>query len=436
MQIQLDYDKTGLKVNIPDKHLFKIFQMKETPILADPVKTLREKLTTPIASKSLNELASKAKSRLYGRAKTVCIVVSDKTRPVPNKVILPVLLDILKVSGIEKEDITILIANGIHTPTEGKDLIELLGEEIATTYKIVNHISRDNREHTFLGKTSSGTPVYINKTYCDSDFKILTGFIEPHFMTGFSGGRKSICPGIASIETVRIHHSPKFLESPFSAPGIIQGNPCHEEALRIAKMAGVDFIVNVTLDSKKRITGIFTGDLEKAYMKGVEFCKEQVSDYVKEQVDIVITSGGGYPLDRDFYQTVKGIVGALEIVKERGTVIIVSGCRDGIGSLEFKRLLFEMKDVDSFMEMISQEDYFCIDQWEVEELVKALRKVKIKLFSDNLNAEDMAYCHVEPLTHINRGIAESIEEYGKDAKIAVIPHGPYTLAKLGGNCNV
>jgi nickel-dependent lactate racemase len=249
-------------------------------------------------------------------------------------------------------------------------------------------------------------------------------------MTGFSGGRKSICPGIVSIKTIRAHHSPKFLESPFSAPGILKRNPCHEEALEVTGMVGVDFIVNVTLDSEKRITGIFAGDLEEAHLEGVRFCEGQVCDYLEEPVDIVLTSAGGYPLDCNFYQTVKGLVGALDIVKAGGTIIIASSCIEGIGSLEFKKLLFGMKDINQFLEMINQDDYFTIDQWEVEELVKVLRKVRVRLYSTGLSNEDIINCHVQPIHSIEEGIEKTITEYGKNARIAVIPNGPYVLARL------
>lgn len=207
-------------------------------------------------------------------------------------------------------------------------------------------------------------------------------------MAGFSGGRKAICPGIAGLDTVKHFHSPMVLESKYAKAGILSRNPCHRIANLIAKKAGVDFILNVTLNSKKQITGIFAGDINKAFLKGVKFSERNVSDYVREPLDVVITCGGGYPLDRNFYQTVKGIVGALEVVKRGGTIIIASGCSDGLGSYEFKKLLMEMESPESFMKMICRKNYFCIDQWEVEELIKGLKKVKVKLYTTGLSKED------------------------------------------------
>jgi len=422
MKVYLDFDRDKLAVEIPEKHLLKVVEMKDTPFLTNPIHLLNEKLNTSNFSKKLRSRSLKSDS--------VCIVVSDKTRPVPNKIILPPILEFLQNSGIKRENITILIANGMHPPLKEKEIQDLLGKDIAGKYEVINHNAYDDNSNIFLGETSNKTPIYINSTYYRASFKILTGFIEPHFMTGFSGGRKSICPGISSFKTIKVHHSPKFLESPFSAPGILEGNPCHKESLEIAKKAGVDIIVNVTLDSQKRITGIFVGDLEEAHLEGVKFCEGHITNYLNELADIVITSGGGYPLDCNFYQTVKGLVGALNIVKEGGTIIIVSGCQEGIGSDAFKKLLMEMESPEQFIEKISHPDYFVVDQWEVEELVKVWKKVKVKMFSTGLNEEEMKICHMEGIKNIEKAIKETILEYGESTKIVVIPQGPYVIPKL------
>ena len=424
MKVKLDYDKKSLTVEIPQKNLIKIFRMRDSPLLSHPFHILKEKALHPINSSGLDKLASDSK--------TACLVISDKTRPVPNKLILPPLLNILENSGIKRENITLLIATGLHSPTEGKDLLEFLGEKIIRNYRIINHQARNEKNHVFLGETKKGTPIFVNKVYHHSHLRILTGLIEPHFMTGFSGGRKSICPGIVSWKTIKVHHSPEFLESPFSRPGILEGNPCHEEALEIAKKAGVDFIVNITLNKEKQVTGIFAGGLESAWLSGVKFCQEQGSDFLEEEVDLVITSGGGYPLDCNFYQTVKGLVGALEIVKKGGIIIIASGCRDGIGSLHFKKLLQEMKSPQKFLEMIKGQNYFSPDQWEVEELVKVLKKAKVKIYSAGLREKEIEKPWLSLIPSVERGIEEALKEYGQKMKIAVVPQGPYLLAKLKG----
>lgn len=419
MEVELSYGREGLKVVIPDKNIVKIFKMKENLPLKAPSSIIQKSLLFPIGSRSLHTLASTRKN--------ACIVISDKTRPVPNKIILPPLLDVLEASGIKRKNIVILIATGAHLPPEGKDLLELVGKQIIEKYRVVSHNPWDKELNIFIGRTASGTPVIINRIYYYAELKILTGFIEPHFMTGFSGGRKSICPGISSIETIRVFHSPKFLESPLAAPGIIEGNPCHKEAMEIAHMAGVDFILNVTLNSKKEITGVFAGDIQKAYEAGIRFCRAQVTDYIEDMVDIVITTGGGYPLDCTLYQTVKGMVSAGRIVKQGGTIIIASMCSEGIGSPEFKKLLSEMQSPDEFLEMIQREDYFILDQWQVEELVKVLKKAKVKIYSEGLKGKEKM---LSPHLHLVESIEESLAEYGQKAKIAVIPDGPYVIAEL------
>ena len=236
MLVRIRYGKSEIEVDVPAQNLFGILQMKNALPIENPLKDIEEKLENPIKSKRLSEIAKGKNS--------ACIVISDITRPVPNKLILPPILAVLEKQGIDREKIVILIATGIHRPNQGDELIELLGEEIARRYKIVNHFSQRPETHSYLGKTSNGTPVYLDKTYLEADLKILTGLIEPHLMAGYSGGRKAICPGISSIETMKVMHGPVILEDPKAHPGILEGNPFHQEATEIAQMAGVDFIVN------------------------------------------------------------------------------------------------------------------------------------------------------------------------------------------------
>jgi lactate racemase len=226
---------------------------------------------------------------------------------------------------------------------------------------------------------------------------------------------------------MRFAHSPRLLESRFCSAGIIKKNPLHEFSLEAAKMARVEFMLNVTLDRKKQITGVFAGDLEGAHDKGVEFCRKHAQVEIEKPAEIVITTNAGYPLDQDFYQTVKGMVSALPAVRPGGTIIIASECSKGMGSENFRRMLFEMQDMDSFIEKISKPENFRVDQWEVEELVKALRVAKIKVFSEGVEAEDLRKSHVEPLKSVEQGIEESLKEYGDDATIIAVPSGPYVI---------
>ncbi|MDD4870883.1 MAG: nickel-dependent lactate racemase [Kiritimatiellae bacterium] len=421
MKITLDYGESGLEVNIPDSHLLAIAQQKDEPAIDDPQTVLRQMLARPIGVKPLAEICRGCSS--------ACIVVSDKTRPVPNTMILPPLLEVLDNLHIKT---TILVACGMHTPTEGKVLEDLLGKEIVSRYRIINHLGEDERELKNLGTTSKGAPVFVNRHYLEADLRIVTGFIEPHFMAGFSGGRKAICPGISGAETMKYAHSPELMEAPCSSSGIIPGNPFHEFSLEVAKMARVDFMVNVTLRRDKKITGIFTGDLEKAHAEGVAFCNKQARVALPAEADIVVTTNAGYPLDQDLYQTVKGMVCALPAVKDGGTIIIASACSRGIGSDLFRKMLFEMRDVDSFMAMIKKPGFFCIDQWEVEELIKAKRKADIKIYTTGVPADDLRKCHVDPIPSVEQGIKDALRKHGRNARITVIPSGPYVIPYIGG----
>lgn len=422
MKIKIDYGREGCWINVPDKNLVKVLAMKESIPFENPEASVEQALKQPIGSRPLSELAR-------GK-KTACIVICDITRPVPNKIILPPILNTLESSGIPRENITILIATGIHRPNLGEELIALVGEEIDENYRVVNHYAKERDTHTHLGQTSRGTEVLIDSTYVNADLKITTGFIEPHLMAGFSGGRKLICPGIASLDTVKVMHSPKILEHPNSREGIIEGNPFHEESLEIAKIAGVDFIVNVALDEKKQMTGIFAGDLEKAHEAGIASVKTHVVDTVSEPVDIVVTTSAGYPLDATFYQSVKGMTAALPIVKEGGTVIIAAECKEGLGSEEFAQLVRETTDMDVFMKDIYRDDYFVVDQWQFEELAKVLRKADVYLFAEGVSKDDCKRMIPACVSSVEEGIDMALERHGPDATIAVIPKGPYILAKL------
>jgi len=422
MKIKLAYGKEGLKVNVPEKNLFKILTKKKIPALKNVHTKILEELQNPVASESLMKIAL--------RKKNACIVICDFTRPLPSKILLPPVLNILKKSGIDKSKIKILIAAGIHRPCTKEEIIEIVGKNIADEYKIINHKSLDKSTHINLGKTKRGTPIFINREYMESDLKILLGLIEPHLMAGFSGGRKLICPGISSIDTVKVVHSPIFLEDTKCHEGVTEGNPFHHEATEIAQKAGADFTLNVTINEAKKITGIFAGDLIEAHKKGVEFERQTVSDFVEKPVDIIVTTGAGHPLDTTFYQAIKGLTAALPIVNDDGTIVLAAECREGLGSDDFVKLLSSLKSIEDFDNRIIKGDEFYIDQWQVEELIKVLRKCIIILCSQNIHNNYGNKIMVKTTNSINEAINTALSRYGKNAEIVVIPEGPYVLANV------
>ncbi len=424
MEFVLDYGHDGLKVDLPEAHVVKWLRYRLAEPLADPRAALARALAEPTGTPPLVELA-------HGR-RNACVVVSDITRPVPNRLVLPPLLATLEQAGIARSEILILVATGLHRANEGEELREMLGPEIAGRYRVENHFGRHLEEHRFLGTTARGVPVWIDSRYLDAELKVTTGLIEPHLMAGFSGGRKLICPGLAALETVKVWHGPDFLEHPLARAGCLEGNPVHEENTAIARMAGCDFILNVALDAERRLLGVFAGEMEAAFQQGARFVRSVVRDTVPEPVDIVVTSAAGYPLDTTFYQSIKGMVAALPIVKQGGTVILAAGMSEGIGSADFHQLFVENPSLEVLMERILGKDYFRLDQWQLEEMVKVSRRARIKVVSGGLKPEVLRGLFVEPAESVEAAVAECLAQYGPQATIAVIPKGPYVLAEVEG----
>jgi nickel-dependent lactate racemase len=419
MRIILDYGRTGLEVDLPEDRIVGPLAIKAALPLADPEAAIAAALAQPIGTPSLAKLA-------VGR-KNACILVCDITRPVPNRMILPPLLRILQEQGIARRDILILIATGLHRPNEGAELVEMLGPDIAANYRIENHHGKVLAEHDYLGTTPNGVPVYLDSRYLRADLKITTGLIEPHLMAGYSGGRKVICPGIAALETVKVWHGPKFLEHPKADCGFVEGNPVHEENTRIALMAGCDFIVNVCLDGQRRVTWAGAGHMIQAWEAGVRFVQDVVRVPVAQACDVVVTSCAGYPLDTTWYQAIKGLTGALPIVKRGGTIVLAASLSEGLGSPEFQQLMRDNPDLKVFKERILGKDYFVMDQWQLEELAKVVERCKVKVVSDGLPAQTLRRCFVEPAASVEQAVAECLKEYGPAARVAVIPKGPYVL---------
>lgn len=424
MQVEMKYGHGTVAVEIPDKNLAGVLETEQSVPLADADKAVRQAISQPIASQPLAELAKGKDS--------ACIVISDITRPVPNQVILPPILETLEQVGMPREGITILIATGIHRPNEGKELEEMVGHSIMDSYHIVNHFSQKPETHTYLGKTHKGTPVYIDKTYLAADLKIATGLIEPHLMAGYSGGRKAICPGLASIETMKVMHGPELMEHPKSAVGILDGNPFHMEATEIAQMAGVDFNLNVAIDKQRQITGVFAGELVESHLAGTQFVEKHAKVTIPTLVDAVVVSSAGYPLDTTFYQAIKGLLTAVEIVKQGGSILLVAACSEGIGSKPFTDLLFKTDDLTAFVQGLYNPANFVIDQWQLEELAKVARKADIYFYTDGIPYQQRSKLFVHPLKNPQEGIDEFLTRYGQDVQIAAIPEGPYVLAKVDG----
>ncbi len=423
MRVRLDYGKSGLQVDLPDRNVVRTLNYQPAQPLPHPQIALSEVLDRPTGTPSLADLAE-------GR-KDACILICDITRPVPNQMILTPMLETLERAGIARDKILILVATGLHRPNLGGELVEMVGRPIVDRYRIENHFGERQDEHTWLGESPRGVPIWIDSRYVQADLKIATGLIEPHLMAGFSGGRKLICPGIAGLETIRAWHSPAFLEHPRSDSGILDGNPVHEENTWIGRRAGCDFIVNVVIDAQRRPLRFVAGDMEQAFLEGCQFVRPLVTARVPEPVDIVVTTSAGYPLDTTFYQSVKGMTAALPIVRQGGTVILAASMSEGIGSQPFQSLFQQHESPAAFIaRILGDPDYFVMDQWQLEKMAAVSRRAKIKVVSDGLPSETLNGLFVQACPSVEAAIAECLQEYGPDATIAVIPKGPYVVAEV------
>lgn len=434
---QLLYGKGTLTVEHDDA--WDVLRPGHPEVHADQVGAVADALKAPINSPPLDEIA---RANIGGK---VVIVISDITRPVPNAKILAPVLDVLREAGHADEAITILIATGMHRPSTQEERIELVGAEIAGRYRIFDHHAEAPEEQVLLPEpTASGTRMYVDKEYAEADLKIVTGFIEPHFMAGFSGGRKAVCPGLVNLETIQKFHSPAFLEDPKATFGVLDGNPCHAEAIEVARRVGIDFLVNVTVTTDQDITGVYAGDFEAAHEAGCAAVADEMGIPVAKQYDLVVTCGGGYPLDTTFYQTVKGMCFAEPFVKPGGTMVVASGCAQGIGSDVYVDIMrrYAGGRWRQFIEDINASDRVERDQWEYEMQCRVLRKVDVEgliVVSDGVDEATLRDCSVTPAKGCGasgRSAQQILDELiaelrakMRDASCAIIPTGPYILPR-------
>lgn len=420
MNVRFAYGKKGLDLTFPDNFHYRILEARSATALPDYPAALEQALDAPVAGPSLSRLAE-------GR-KSAAISVCDITRPAPNRLVLPPILNRLHHAGIREESIRILIATGLHRPATETEIREILGPEIADRYTVLNHNAREIREHRFLGETQAGTPVYVDERFVSADLHLTLGFIEPHLMLGFSGGRKLIAPGLAAQETIKVLHSPKFMRDSRAVEGSVEDNPLHHELLEIARMAGHHFMVDVALTRDRRIAGVFAGEPRAAHAAGVSFVSRVMLEQIEEPVDAVVTSCAGYPLDLTFYQAIKGITAAQHIVKPGGRILLIAECSEGAGAPEFCQMLKRTRSGGEYLNLIEGAPVI-VDQWQLEKLALVTEKIQVIFCTPGLPAEYRGSLWgpiyddpVEALAALTRSLPSG-------ASIALMPEGPYVLAK-------
>ena len=419
--IKLLYGKNGLLLNIENNWKPNIIRKPIMPIIENIPKKIEEIFSKPINSKSLYEICKNSKS--------ACILVCDITRPVPNDLFIEYMIKDMNKAGIELKNIIIIIATGLHRPAPEKEIKEIIKSKwVLSNIKIVNHYARDDSMHKKIGVTSKGNVIKLDKRFLESDVKIATGLVEPHFMAGYSGGRKVIAPGIAHAETITTFHSARYMENKFSTSCNLISNPLHEDQLEIVKMIGNVYAVNCVIDENRKLSYINFGEIISSHLKAVNFISSYAKVKCSKEFSTIITTAAGAPLDSNFYQTVKGMVTPLGILKEGGDLIIAADCSEGLGSDEFIASQKNLLNIgaDKFLEQILNKDHAEIDEWQTEMEVKSLRKGNIYLYSKGLSDIDKKLTGVNITNNIANTINKSIEKH-KDYNIAIIPEGPYVI---------
>lgn len=419
MLTHLQYGQDGLQVEIPSDNV-TVLAPRFIPGLPDEAAAFVDAARSPINSKPLKEL--------IGANDKVAIVIPDITRPLPNDRLLGWLF--AELSHVPAENFVIINGTGSHRVNTPAELEQMVGNQVAVRYRIVNHNSHDAATLAFAGKTADGRDVYFNREYVEADKRIVMGFIEPHFMAGFSGGYKGIFPAVADIDSIMHYHRAEVIGHARSTWGVLEGNPTQQQICANGSLLPVDFCINVTLNRKREITNFFCGEVLAAHARGCEFSKSTVMIPCPDAFPIVVTTNSGYPLDQNLYQAVKGMSAAAQIIKQDGLIIAASKCNDGFPEHgNFKKLLFEHDSPQAILDTILAPGFSMYDQWEAQLLANICLKAPTGLYSD-IPAEDVRRAHLEPVTDIAAYISNELSRIGKDAPIAVLPEGPMTIPYL------
>jgi nickel-dependent lactate racemase len=422
MKVELPFGRELLSVEAPDSAA--VLRPHPVDALRDPPGAVLDSLRNPIAGPALRE-------RVRAGQK-VAIVISDITRPVPNQLLLGPVLWELEEAGVPDHDVTIVNGTGLHRTNNDAELLEMLGPEIGSRYRVVQHVARDRSTLTEVGR-SKGVPAELCTAYVESDVRIVTGFVEPHLFAGYSGGPKGVMPGVAGAEIVMSNHGAPNLAHAQARWGVTHGNPVWEEMVAVAAMCPPHFLLNVTLDSERNVTGVFAGDLMAAHEEAVAQARVQYLVSVPKPYDIVVTTNMGYPADTTLYQAVKGMSVAAEGVREGGAIVLVAGCEEGIGSDDYAEGLRAANSPDALLERILHTEEPRHDQWQIQcqAMVQAKARVLVKsLLSD----EDAHDAHVEPVEDVSavvEGLVAQAQREGREGSVLVLPFGQLTVPVVG-----
>jgi lactate racemase len=422
MTIDLLYGRGTVSLAPPPGCVPTVVAKHAMPVLADPAAAVARALAEPVGVPALPALAR-------GR-RSACILICDITRPVPNGLFLGRLVRGLLDAGVPRAGITVLVATGLHRANEGAELAELVGDPwVLETVSVANHDATVDRDHVLLGRTPGrGTVVRLDRRLMAADLKIATGLVEPHFMAGWSGGRKVIAPGVAHAETITTFHNSAFMAHPRAANCVLDGNPLHEEQLAIVGMLGGALALNTVIDDRRRLAFVNFGEIVASHLEAVAFARRYAQVAVPRRFHTVVTSAAGYPLDKTYYQTVKGMVGPLDILEPGGDLIVASACSEGMGSKHYVEAQRRLVDLgpDGFAASIERKPHADIDEWQTQMQLRPMRVGRVRLYTDGLDAIAAGLTGVERVRDLADAVAESMARH-RDPHVAFVPEGPYVV---------
>ena len=420
MLVNLAYGRTGLAVEFPDDRT-TVIEPTYAAGLPDQTGAVRTAVDYPLGTTPLRDLVS--------AGQTVAISVCDITRPMPSATVLPVVLDAL--AHVPTEQIAVLIASGTHRATTRAELIEMLGEAVVDRYRVVIHDAFDDTQLVSLGEVEGRIPVWLNRTWVEADVRVTTGFVEPHFFAGFSGGPKMVAPGLAGFKTIMRLHDAEMIRHPDARWGVTEGNPIHDGVRRIASLSGVDFSVDVAINRNRQITHVAAGDLFAVHRTVCTVVKRTAMQAFAHPFDVVVTTNSGYPLDQNLYQTVKGMSAAVQVVKPGGVIVCASECADGFPSHgEYLPILTERDSAKGLLDMINAPGHNRHDQWEVQVQAQIQQHAEVLLKTDGLSADQVRSAHLTPIDNVGAATRDALGRFGPEARLCVLPEGPQTIPYL------
>ena len=420
MRVRLDYGTDGLEVDLPDERVTVIEPIPRAAA-ADPKATLLNAIRAPLESAPLREIVR--------AGQRIAISVCDITRAQPRREMIEALFE--ELPHVRPEDVTILIATGTHRINTPPELERMLGREILSRYRVINHDARDPSSLGRVGMTSTGVEIFLNNAWLDADVRITTGFVEPHFFAGFSGGPKMIAPGLAGLKTVMTLHDVHHIGHPLATWGVTEGNPVHDDVREIARMVPAHFSVDVTLNREQKITAAFAGNMFAEHRAACAHAKATAMRQVPAPFDLVLTTNSGYPLDQNLYQAVKGMSAAAKIVKTGGKIICAAECRDGLPNHgSYGAVLASAASPAKLLEMISAPGYSVPDQWQVQVQALIQTKAEVMVKTGGLRPEEVRAAHFTPIEDIAASVQETLRRAGPGSTLCVLPQGPQTIPYL------